>query len=70
MKRIMIQHKISLPCDCLLNWNDVETSLILCEKHYDDYDNIEAANESEEFIKKVLDPSCSQFSSQLLNELR
>ena len=37
------QHKILLlllPCDCSLKRDDVETSWIMCNKHYNDFDNI------------------------------
>jgi hypothetical protein len=69
------QHKkLLLPCDCLLRWNDVETSLIMCRKHYNDYDHIDMEEDmnykTEQFIKKVVDPSDSQFSARLLKELR
>ena len=70
------QNKILLlPCDCLLKWDDVETSLIMCKKHYNDYDNIDmkAADmnyKTEQFIKRVIDPAGSQYSAILLNELR
>jgi hypothetical protein len=75
---LLIQHNktiLLLPCDCLLKWDDVETSLIMCEKHYNDYDNIDmkAADmnyKTEQFIKRVIDPSGSQYSAILLNELR
>ena len=70
MMAMMRQNKILLPCDCLLWWNDTETSLILCERHYYDYDSTDVADKSEEFIMKVLDPSGSHFSSEVLNELR
>lgn len=71
------QNKIILllPCDCLLKWDDVETSLIMCKKHFNDYDNIDmkAADmnyKTEQFIKRVIDPAGSQYSAILLNELR
>lgn len=68
------QHKILLPCDCLLKWDDVETSLIMCKKHYNDYDHIDMKVDmnykTEQFIKKVIDPSGSQYSAMLLKELR
>jgi hypothetical protein len=69
------QHKILLlPCDCLLKWDDVETSLIMCEKHYIDYDNadmkVDINYKTEQFIKKVVDPSGSQYSATLLKELK
>jgi hypothetical protein len=74
---LLIQHNktILLPGDCLLKWDDVETSLIMCKKHYNDYDNIDmkAADmnyKTEQFIKRVIDPAGSQYSAILLNELR
>jgi hypothetical protein len=68
--------KLLLPCDCLLKWNDIETSLILCKKHYDDYDDMDMKTEdmnyekTEQFIEKVINPIGSQYSAILLNELR
>jgi hypothetical protein len=63
-----------LPCHCILEWDDVSTSLIMCAKHYTDYDsmdmNQDMNHKTEQFIKKVLDPSGSQLSTRLLNELR
>ena len=71
---LKIQHRLLLPCDCLLKWNDVETSLIMCKKHYNNYDNIDMEVDmnykTEQFIKEVIDPSGSQFSARLLKELR
>jgi hypothetical protein len=70
------QHKVLLlPCDCLLKWDDVETSLIMCEKHYNDYDTVDMKadmnyKKTEQFIKKVVDPSGSQYSATLLKELK
>ncbi|MGH9988380.1 MAG: hypothetical protein ACRD8W_30970, partial [Nitrososphaeraceae archaeon] len=68
------QHRLLLPCDCLLKWNDVETSLIMCKKHYNNYDSIDMEvdmnHKTEQFIKEVIDPSGSQFSARLLKELR
>ena len=70
----MQQKTLLLPCDCLLKWDDAETSLIMCKKHYDDYDNIDMKVDmnyrTEQFIKKVVDPSGSQYSARLLKELR
>ena len=46
----------------------------MCKKHYDDYDNmdmkIDMDRKTEQFIKKVIDPSGSQYSAMLLKELR
>jgi hypothetical protein len=47
----------------------------MCKKHYNDYDNIDmkAANmnyKTEQFIKRVIDPSGSRFSDSLLKDLR
>jgi hypothetical protein len=77
VRLLLIQQNktILLPCDCLLEWDDVETSLIMCKKHYNDYDNIidtkaDINYETEQFIKRVIDPSGSQYSAILLNELR
>jgi hypothetical protein len=67
---MILQRKILLPCECLLRWNDVETSLIMCEKHYTDYDNIGMNQKTEQFIKKVIDPSGSKFSAELVEHLR
>ena len=71
---LKVQHRLLLPCDCLLKWNDVETSLIMCKKHYNNYDNIDMEVDmnykTEQFIKEVIDPSGSQFSARLLKELR
>ena len=74
MQLLIRQHKILLlPCDCLLKWDDVETSLIMCTKHYTDYDDIDMKvdmnHKTEEFIKRVIDPSGSQYSGNLLKEL-
>ncbi|MGH9924634.1 MAG: hypothetical protein ACRD4J_01830 [Nitrososphaeraceae archaeon] len=58
----------------MLKWNDVETSLIMCKKHYNNYDSIDMEvdmnHKTEQFIKEVIDPSGSQFSARLLKELR
>lgn len=71
---LKVQHRLLLPCDCLLKWNDVETSLIMCKKHYNNYDNtdmeVDMNHKTEQFIKEVIDPSGSQFSARLLKELR
>lgn len=71
---LKVQHRLLLPCDCLLKWNDVETSLIMCKKHHNNYDNIDMEvdmnHKTEQFIKEVIDPSGSQFSARLLKELR
>ncbi|MGI0000636.1 MAG: hypothetical protein ACRD6Q_05385 [Nitrososphaeraceae archaeon] len=71
---LKVQHRLLLPCDCLLKWNDVETSLIMCKKHYNNYDSIDMEvdmnHKTEQFIKEVIDPSGSQFSARLLKELR
>lgn len=71
---LKVQHRLLLPCDCLLKWNDVETSLIMCKKHYNNYDNInmevDMNHKTEQFVKEVIDPSGSQFSARLLKELR
>jgi hypothetical protein len=66
---------LSLPCDCILKWDDVETSLIMCKEHYNDYDNIDmkAADmnyKTEQFIKRVIDPFGSKYSDSLLKDLR
>jgi hypothetical protein len=65
---------VLLPCQCVLKWDDISTSLIMCEKHYTDYDSIDMNQDmnhkTEQFIKKVVDPNGSQFSARLLNELR
>ena len=71
----MQQHKVLLlPCDCLLKWDDAENSLIMCKKHYYDYDNIDMKvnmnYKTEQFMKRVVDPSGSQYSVTLLKELR
>jgi hypothetical protein len=47
----------------------------MCKKHYNDYDNIDMKAtdmnyKTEQFIKRVIDPSGSQYSAILLNELR
>ncbi len=46
----------------------------MCRKHYNDYDHIDMEEDmnykTEQFIKKVVDPSDSQFSARLLKELR
>jgi hypothetical protein len=66
--------ELLLPCDCLLKWDDVETSLIMCKKHYNDYDKmdlkIDTNYKTEQFIKKVINPSGSQYSDMLMKELR
>lgn len=68
--------ELLLPCDCLLKWDDVETSLIMCKKHHNDYDKmnldleIDINYKTEQFIKEVINPSGSQYSDILLKELR
>jgi hypothetical protein len=46
----------------------------MCEKHYIDYDNadmkVDINYKTEQFIKKVVDPSGSQYSAMLLKELK
>lgn len=46
----------------------------MCRKHYNDYDHIDMKEDmnykTEQFIKKVVDPSGSQFCARLLKELR
>jgi len=46
----------------------------MCKKHYDDYDNMDVKVDmnykTEQFIKKVTNPSGSQYSVMLLKELR
>jgi hypothetical protein len=46
----------------------------MCEKHYIDYDNadmkVDIKYKTEQFIKKVVDPSGSQYSAMLLKELK
>jgi hypothetical protein len=47
----------------------------MCEKHYNDYDNVDMKadinyKKTEQFIKRVVDPSGSQYSATLLKELR
>lgn len=69
------QNKILLlPCNCLLKWDDLETSLIMCKKHYDDYDNMDMKlnmnYKIEQFIKKLIHPSGSQYSAKLSKELK
>ena len=76
MLLLLIQNNkiLLLPCDCLLKWDDIETSLIMCKKHYNDYDKINIETDTdyktEQFIKKVINPSGSQYSDKLLKELR
>jgi hypothetical protein len=45
----------------------------MCMKHYTDYDNIDTkvdmSHKTEQFIKRVIDPSGSQYTAKLLNEL-
>lgn len=43
---------------------------MMCEKHYTDYDNIGMNQKTEQFIKKVIDPSGSKFSAELVEHLR
>jgi hypothetical protein len=47
----------------------------MCEKHYNDYDTVDMKadmnyKKTEQFIKKVVDPSGSQYSATLLKELK
>ena len=76
MLLLLIQQSklLSLPCDCLLKWDDVETSLIMCKKHYNDYYNIDMNTDmhykTEQFIKRVIDPFGSEHSDSLLKDLR
>jgi len=48
--------------------------LIMCKKHYNDYDNIDMKvdmnHKTEQFIKRVIDPSGSRYSAMLLKELK
>jgi hypothetical protein len=67
---LTLQRQILLRCECLLRWNDAETSLILCKKHYNDYDTTGSNQKTEQFIKKVIDPSGSQFSAEIVANLK
>lgn len=46
----------------------------MCKKHHNDYDKINIETDTdyktEQFIKKVINPSGSQYSDKLLKELR
>ncbi|HZD35409.1 MAG TPA: hypothetical protein VE130_09415 [Nitrososphaeraceae archaeon] len=45
----------------------------MCKKHHNDYDKIDIKVDvnykTEQFIKKVIDPSGSQYSDMMLKEL-
>ena len=68
------EQDIITTCNCLLKWDDLETSLIMCKKHYDEYDimdmKLNMNYKIEQFIKKVIHPSGSQYSAKLSKELK
>jgi hypothetical protein len=63
-------NKISLPCKCMLRWDETELSLIMCNTHYNEYldDGFNIA--VEDFIKNIASPKGSHYSSKILSSLK
>jgi hypothetical protein len=63
-------NKISLPCTCVLWWDETELSLIMCNDHYNQYldDGFNIA--LEDFIKIVASPKGSHYSPKMLARLK
>jgi hypothetical protein len=61
---------ISLPCKCELGWDERETSLIMCNIHYNAYLDAGLNTAADDFIKKVASPKGSHYSHEILESLR
>lgn len=61
---------ISLPCKCKLGWDETETSLIMCNIHYNAYLDAGLNTEADGFIKIVASPKGSHYSHKILESLR
>jgi hypothetical protein len=62
--------EISLPCNCLLRWDETELSLIICVKHLDNYIDTISNLHAIEFIKMVANPRGSRFTSKIAMGMR
>jgi len=62
--------EVSLPCNCLLKWDETELSLIICIKHLDNYNDTHSSLPALEFIKKVANPRGSHLTSEIATTMR
>jgi len=62
--------EVSLPCNCLLKWDETELSLIICIKHLDDYADTLSSLPTLEFIKMVANPNGSHLTSKIATSMR
>jgi hypothetical protein len=63
-------NKVSLPCNCKLRWDETETSLIMCNDHYNAYRDEGFNTAVDDFIKLVASPKGSHYSYNTLVSLR
>ena len=61
---------ISLPCKCKLGWDERETSLIMCNIHYNAYRDARLNTAADAFIKIVASPKGSHYSHEILESLK
>lgn len=62
--------EVSLPCNCLLRWDETELSLIICGKHLDNYIDTISSLPAIEFIKMVANPRGSRLTSKIATNMR
>jgi hypothetical protein len=62
--------KISLPCNCKLEWDETEFSLIMCDIHYNAYLDTGLNTPADDFIRTVASPKGSHYSHKTLESLR
>lgn len=62
--------EVSLPCNCLLKWDEAELSLIICVKHLDSYIDTFLSIPALEFIKMVANPRGSRLTSEKATNMR
>jgi hypothetical protein len=62
--------EISLPCNCLLRWNETELSLIICIQHLESYIDNSSSHSTLEFIKMVANPRGSRLTSKVAANTR
>ena len=58
----------SLPCGCMMQWDDDETVLVFCNRHTIEYVHCEGTDR--DFIKKIATPKRAKIDKRLLVEMQ
>jgi hypothetical protein len=58
----------NLPCGCMMQWDEDETTVVFCDRHTIDYVRWEGTGR--DFIKRIATPRSARISSGSLAEMQ